>query len=209
MNLVNEFIANIIYKKNLKNILDKKSICVRNVIVGSILEMSKYYDDKSINFLYKLNHNNLIFVDAKKILTVFNDILIFLIDNSFSDSSIWFCTNEILYKGKIYIKFKVGTNGFYISKECLKNFFKENIEENFLIFDKNIQNFSLVKKTIQLHGGKINCYSEVNIEYPKGMIEFHFTLPTSHEYFRNRALLLPKNISQLFKYNHFFSNAKT
>ncbi|MGY3803052.1 hypothetical protein ACWNT8_03160 [Pigmentibacter ruber] len=208
MNLVNEFIANIIYKKNLRSILDKKSICVRKIIVGSMVEISKYYEDKSINFLYKLNHNNLLFVDAKKILTVFNDILIFLIDNSFSDSSIWFYTNEILYKGKIYIKFKVGTNGFYISKEYLKIFFRENIEENFRILDKNIQNFSLVKKTIQLHGGEINCSSEVNIEYPNGMIEFHFTLPTSNEYFRNRATLLPKNIYQLFKYNHFFSNAK-
>ncbi|WGL61349.1 hypothetical protein QEJ31_07045 [Pigmentibacter sp. JX0631] len=169
-----------------------------------MIEISQHYNDKSINFLYEFNHNNLLYVDVKKMLKVFNKILFYLIDNSSNECCIWFHTKEILYKGKVYIKFMVGTNGFYVNKCNLNLLLIENKKENLIDFEKNIPNLSLVKKIIEAHGGKIDCKSISNIKYPDGMIEFYITLPSSHEYFKTELSLLPKDSDQAFKYSHFF-----
>ncbi len=208
LNILYDIVLNLLYRQNCKNNFEYKSVSPQSIIQASIAETFNLYDKTNISFLYKFNHNKLIHVDHSKILEVFNTLIAISIENMGFEGCLWFHTYEVLNKGNIYIKFCIGNNNQYMNKYNVGTYFIYNSHNFSQDKEKYFLNLKEIKETIESHGGKIYCQSEINSNYPNGKFEFIFTLPVSKKYFKKLPTILPKDSIQIFKYSRVFRRIK-
>lgn len=208
LNILYDIVLNLLYRQNSKNNLEYKSVCPQSIIQVSIAETFNLYDQTSINFLYKFNHNKLMFIDHTKVLKVFNSLIAISIENMGCQGNLWFHTYEVIHKGNIYIKFHIGNDNQYMNKHNLVTYFTYDFHNYDAGKEKYFLSLKEIKAIIESHGGKIWCQSEINSNFPNGKFEFIFILPISKEYYKKLPTILPKDSIQIFKYSRVFRRIK-
>lgn len=168
-----------------------------SIISESLLQIFMLHKKAKIEFIYTFNSYNSIYVLPDKVSRIFNNIISNALEAMNGTGVIWFRTENIEIDKKKYVEFYIKNSNSFINTDELEDVFNYSFTKN-----KRFGNglgLSIVKKFIEMHGGKIHCTSD-----GKNLVEFIFTLPA----FEYEILIennLPKNTDEIYKNIQFNS----
>ncbi len=174
-----------------------------SLIELTITENFRTYNKADINLTYNFFHNHMIKAHPLKLERVFSNILTNAIQAMDFKGNIWFQTKEFLTNGIHYIEFCIGNNNSFIPEENLQNLFKA-----FYTHCKHNGTglgLAIAEKVVKAHGGKIWCTSLKNEQFPKGKVEFWFTIPIAAGNPSKTTAYLPKHSYEINKLESTFT----
>ena len=128
-------------------------------------------DSSNIDFIYKLNHSNMLNVAKLKIPRVFANIVNNAIEHMGQEGKIWFTSNDL---NEQMCEVRIGNSNSFIPEED-----QERLFDSFFTKGKaggTGLGLAICKKIVEAHGGKIRCQSSKETG-----TEFIFSLPMSAE----------------------------
>jgi signal transduction histidine kinase/ActR/RegA family two-component response regulator len=180
-----------------------KNLCLEPTSPESLIELTitenfRTYNKTDIHLTYNFFHDHMINAHPLKLERVFSNILTNAIQAMNFKGNIWFQTKEILTEKIPYIEFCIGNNNSFIAEENLQNLFK-------VFFTRCKHNgtglgLAIAEKVIKAHGGKIWCTSLKDEQFPKGKVEFWFTIPIAEENSKKTTAHLPSHSSEINKF---------
>lgn len=145
---------------------------VVEVIVGSVTgDVFRIFPEGDFEVTYDLKHKSTLFIDTIRVIRVFTNILVNAVQAMNGKGRIWIRSED---KGD-FVEFRLGNVGSLIPKESLGKLFEAFFTEG----KKGGTGLGLAiaQKVVTEHGGEIHCESAKSHVYPKGYVEFIFTLP--------------------------------
>jgi signal transduction histidine kinase/DNA-binding NarL/FixJ family response regulator len=140
-----------------------------------------------VTFGFAFAHTRKVSVDTLKVGRVFSNIVGNAVQAMNEHGTLWFRTREV----GGFLEFCVGNGGSFIAPEHLSRLF-----DAFFTSGKRGGTglgLAIAKKVVEDHGGAIRCESTRSDEWPKGKVEFFFTLPLAADAAEKRAIPLPGN----------------
>lgn len=165
--------------------LNTAPLSVRTLVGDSLREAFGLYPERHILLNYNFSHRKKVLVDSVHMGRVILNILENAIQAMPDGDQISISTNETSEKLEICIS----NSGSFITEDARQRLFD-------LFYTANKEGgtglgLAIVKKIVELHGGQIRCESFKNVHFPKGKVEFVFTLPISSEQDLDAAKALP------------------
>ncbi len=177
-----------------------------SLIQSSITENFRIYNKADINLSYHFSHFHMLNANQHKMERVFSNILVNAMQAINFNGNIWFRTTEFSDGENFFIEFCIGNDNSFIPEEHLKNLFK-------MFYTNNKKNgtglgLAIANKIIKDHGGKIWCTSVKNQQFPKGKVEFWFTIPIAEGFLEKRSTCFALHSSEITKFDLTFSTEK-
>ena len=204
INKVNGMLTDVMEISSTSQCLRLEPISPEYLLELSIADCLRNYQKSNINFYYNFHHEHMIMVDPIKIDRVFSNILSNAIEAMNFEGNIWFHTKEVLIENIYFIEFCIGNDNSYLYKDELDNIFKEFYTRNKV--GGTGLGLTIAEKMIKAHGGEIWCKSIKDERYPKGKVEFWFTIPIAENNLKNTTQQLPHHSSKIAKINPLFAN---
>jgi signal transduction histidine kinase/ActR/RegA family two-component response regulator len=159
------------------------------LIESALNEIFRVYPNSDVRISFDLKHTHKVRVDTLKINRVFSNIVGNALQAMSYQGDIWFKTRET--ENSEWIEFSLGNAGSYIPAQTLPHLF-----EAFFTSQKKGGTglgLAIAQKIVRAHGGNIWCESTKDSVFPKGKVEFIFTLPIDESLVDLRTFFLPQS----------------
>ena len=156
-----------------------KSINLDDLVLRAMVEQQIVSKDK-IKVQYHFMHKDKVDVNPIKIERALSNLISNAVQAMGQNGTLWFSSVNVREHGKSFVQLCVGNSGSFIPEEKIPLLFKEFYTEGKV--NGTGLGLAVVEKVIQAHGGKIECKSLKNTEFPTGKVEFFMLLPAADNF---------------------------
>ena len=190
---VDGLIADVMEVGSTSNQLIQEPASPESLIEATRGETFRIYPKASISIIYDLSHTHMVNVHVQKIGRVFSNIVGNAVQAMGRKGELWFRTKE----REGMVEFCLGNAGSSIPADSIPKLF-----DAFFTSGKKGGTglgLAIAEKVVKAHGGKIWCESRKSAEFPEGMVEFYFTLPTANGHHSKTTASLPIHSAAIAK----------
>jgi len=151
--------------------LKQEEILAEALLRPVVEDLFRIFSECELEMEYQFQHTYVLYVDSIQVSRVFSNILMNAAQASQGQGKLWIHTRD----REKFVEFRLGNEGSVIPKDSLARLFEAFFTEG----KKGGTGLGLAiaQKVITDHGGTIRCESDVTSCFPRGYVEFIFTLP--------------------------------
>ena len=163
------------------------------MVETTLSDLFSMQEGPGVGIEYDFRHTSVALADSQKLMRVFLNIASNAVQAMRGSGNLRFSTRNKTVAGKDFVEFSILNTGSVIAQEDLPHLFEA-------FFTKNKKGgtglgLAIAKKVVLAHGGTIECRSAKDSIYPKGFVEFLFTVPAGEQASTVNTTVLPAQSS--------------